>query len=137
VRHRTSRYTNNRIEQDHRAMQQRYYPTRGFGSIASAARCCSACEEQRQYCRAQARSGEFVSLAERRRRFQGRGAAVLAALTAQHAAVSAASPRPAHSRAASAVPILTQPLYPSRMLKDVGNVSDRLCVCFVTRGAGK
>ncbi len=63
-------------------MQQRYYPTRGFGSIASAARCCSACEEQRQYCRAQARSGAFVSLAERRRRFQDRWAAVLAELTA-------------------------------------------------------
>jgi len=32
VRHRTSRYMNNRIEQDHRGIKQRYYPMRGFGS---------------------------------------------------------------------------------------------------------
>ena len=37
---RTSRYKNNRIEQDHRGIKQRYYPTRGFGSFASAARFC-------------------------------------------------------------------------------------------------
>jgi len=52
VRHRTSREKNNRIEQDHRAVQHRYDPVRGFGSIASAARCCSAFEEPRQYFRA-------------------------------------------------------------------------------------
>jgi hypothetical protein len=55
---------------------------RGFGSCDSAARCCSACAEQGQYCRAQARSGEPVALAERRRRFQERWAAGMAALTA-------------------------------------------------------
>jgi len=82
VAHRTSRYKNNRIEQDHRGMKQRYYPMRGFGSFAAAARFCTGFEEQRQYFRAQARSGEFVSLAERRRRFQGRWAAILAELTA-------------------------------------------------------
>jgi len=32
VRHRTNRYMNNRIEQDHRGIKQRYYPMRGFGS---------------------------------------------------------------------------------------------------------
>jgi len=32
VYHRTSRYMNNRIEQDHRGIKQRYYPMRGFGS---------------------------------------------------------------------------------------------------------
>jgi len=82
VTHRRSRYKNNRIEQDHRGLKQRYYPMRGFGSFDSAARCCSAFEEQRQYFRAQARSGEPVSLAERRRRFQDRWAAVMAELTA-------------------------------------------------------
>jgi len=55
---------------------------RGFGSVASAARCCSAFEEQRQDFRAATRSGERVSLAERRQRFQGRWAAVLAEMTA-------------------------------------------------------
>ena len=51
VAHRTSRYKNNRIEQDHRGVQQRYYPLRGFGAFASAACFCSAFEEQRQYFR--------------------------------------------------------------------------------------
>jgi transposase-like protein len=82
VTHRTSRYKNNRIEQDHRGLKQRYYPMRGFGSFASAARFCTAFEEQRQYFRPQARSGEPLSLAERRRRFQDRWAAVMAELAA-------------------------------------------------------
>jgi len=33
VAHRTSRYKNNRIEQDHRGVKQRYYPMRGFGAF--------------------------------------------------------------------------------------------------------
>ena len=82
MRHRTSRYKNNRIEQDHRGIKQRYYPMRGFGSFASAARFCTGFEEQRQYFRAVARSGERVSLAERRHRFQERWAAVMAELAA-------------------------------------------------------
>jgi len=80
--HRCSRYKNNRIEQDHRAIKQRYYPMRGFGSFVSAARFCSAFEEQRQYFRAQGRSGEPLSLAVRRQRFQGRWAAVMAEMAA-------------------------------------------------------
>lgn len=44
VRHRTSRYKNNRIEQDHRGVKQRDYPLRGFGSFVSAARFCTAFE---------------------------------------------------------------------------------------------
>src|SRR3954451_19846357 len=82
VLHRISRDKNNRIEQDHRGVKQRYYPLRGFGAFASAARFCAGFEEQRQYFRAQARSDERVSLAERRRRFQERWAAVMAELAA-------------------------------------------------------
>jgi len=63
-------------------VKQRDYPLRGFGSFTSAARCCSGFEEQRQYFRAQARSGEPVSLAARRRRFQERWAEVMAEMTA-------------------------------------------------------
>ena len=63
-------------------MKQRYYPMRGFGSFASAARFCTGFEEQRQYFRAQARSGERVSLAERRRRFQDRWGSVIAEMVA-------------------------------------------------------
>ncbi len=80
VHHRSSRYKNNRIEQDHRGVKQRYYPMRGFGPFASAAHFCVGFEEQRQYFRAQARSGERVSLAERRHRFQERWATIMAEL---------------------------------------------------------
>ncbi len=82
VYHRDSRYKNNRIEQDHRGVKQRSYPMRGCGAFAAAARCCTGFEEQRQYCRAQARSDERVALSERRHRFQERWAAVMAALAA-------------------------------------------------------
>jgi putative transposase len=40
VRHRTSAYLNNRLEQDHRGIKGRYRPMRGFGSAASAGRFC-------------------------------------------------------------------------------------------------
>jgi len=82
VCHRSSRDKNKRIEQDHRGVKQRYYPMRGFGACASAARCCVGFEEQRQYFRAQARSDERVALSERRRRFQERWAAIMAELAA-------------------------------------------------------
>jgi len=80
--HRTSRDKNNRIEQDHRAVKQRYYPLRGFGSFTAAARFCSAFEELRQYFRVQARSGQVVSLGDRRRVFHERWATVMAELAA-------------------------------------------------------
>jgi len=82
VAHRTSRYLNNRIEQDHRAIKQRYYPMRGFGNVASAARFCRAHEEQRQYFRARSRPHERVSLVAQRRLFHDRWAAVLTELAA-------------------------------------------------------
>lgn len=42
VLHRCNPYLNNRLEQDHRGIKQRYYPMRGFGSFKSAARFCRA-----------------------------------------------------------------------------------------------
>jgi transposase-like protein len=43
VQHRTSKYLNNRLEQDHRGIKQRYYPMHGFGTVEAAARfCCDA-----------------------------------------------------------------------------------------------
>ena len=82
VQHRTSRYQNKRIEQDHRGVKQRSYPLRGFGSCASAARCCPAFEEQRHYFRVVEQPNERVSLAQRRCRFQARWATVMAELAA-------------------------------------------------------
>lgn len=51
VVHRTSPYLNNRLEQDHRGIKQRYSPMRGFGTVAAAARLCRGFDEQRQYFR--------------------------------------------------------------------------------------
>jgi len=70
VQHRTSRYLNNRLEQDHRGIKQRYYPLRGFGSFASAARFCTAHDELRNHFRYRQRLNERVFLADQRRLFQ-------------------------------------------------------------------
>jgi len=78
VTHRTSRYKNNWIEQDHRGVKQRYYPMRGFGSFVAAARFCAGFEEQRQYSQQMVRSDEVISLADRRRVFRERWAVVMA-----------------------------------------------------------
>lgn len=64
VVHRTSRYLNNRLEQDHRGVKQRYYPMRGFGNFDSASRYCSACDEKRDYFRYRTRAKEKVSLSQ-------------------------------------------------------------------------
>ncbi len=72
VLHRQSRYLNNRIEQDHRAIKQRYYPMLEFGRMESAKRFCSAFEELRQYLRIHPPNGKQVSLPERRRVFLSR-----------------------------------------------------------------
>ncbi len=55
---------NNRIEQDHRGIKQRYYPMRGFGSFDSAARFCTAHDELRDHLRPRTCFNEAVSLAE-------------------------------------------------------------------------
>ncbi len=49
VLHRTNRYLNNRLEQDHRGIKQRYYPMRGFGSVAKASSFCRTFDEMRQF----------------------------------------------------------------------------------------
>lgn len=42
---------NNRLEQDHRGIKQRYDPLRGFGSVTSATRFYSAHGELRDHVR--------------------------------------------------------------------------------------
>jgi transposase-like protein len=51
VRHRTSRYLNNGLEQDHRGIKGRYRPMRGFKCPRSAARFCRAHDELRNFLR--------------------------------------------------------------------------------------
>ncbi len=72
VVHRTSRYLNNRMEQDHLGIKQRYYLMRGFGNFESASRFCTAFDEQRDYFRYRARPKEKVPLSEQRRMFRQR-----------------------------------------------------------------
>ena len=68
--HRCNRYLNNRVEQDHRGIKQRYYPMRGFGSFEAASRFCRAFDEQRDYFRSRTTMGETVPLAKQRQLFQ-------------------------------------------------------------------
>ena len=78
VRPRCKQSWNNRIEQDQRAVKQRSRPMLGFGSFASAVRCCSAFAELRQDCRVRQRRGAQVPLAEQRRLFVARWRSVIA-----------------------------------------------------------
>ncbi|MBA3946788.1 MAG: IS6 family transposase [Herpetosiphonaceae bacterium] len=78
VTHRCNKYLNNRIEQDHRGIKQRYYPTRGFESVESASRFCRAFDEQRHFFRVRRRMGERVPpLAEQRQAFCARWTALM------------------------------------------------------------
>ena len=64
--HRTSRYLNNHLEQDHRGIKGRYRPMRGFKSVASAQRFCRAYDEVRHALRSPSPRGRRLSLDERR-----------------------------------------------------------------------
>ena len=72
VVHRTNAYLNNRLEQDHRGIKQRYYPMRGFGSFTSASRFCRAFDEVRQFFRFRTTIQQKVSLAQQREMFRQR-----------------------------------------------------------------
>ena len=82
VQHRTSRYMNKRMEQDHRGIKQRYYPMRRFGSFLAAARFCSAHDELRDHFRYRQHMNEMMSLAEQRHLFQECWGAACAVLQA-------------------------------------------------------
>jgi len=64
-----SLHLGNPIEQSHREIKQRYYPTLGFDAFESAKRFCQANDEIRQFLRPRVKMAEFVSLSERRERF--------------------------------------------------------------------
>lgn len=73
VKHRCNPYLNNRSEQDHRGVKQRYSPMRGFGSFDAAARFCRAFDEQRDYFRIRTTMRQRVpALAEQRQEFRVR-----------------------------------------------------------------
>ncbi len=76
--HRTSKYLNNRLEQDHGGIKQRYYPMGGFKTFESTARFCSAFDELRNYLRPRRSMGEPISLPKQRRAFLQKLAALKA-----------------------------------------------------------
>jgi putative transposase len=82
VRHRTSRYLNNRLEQDHRGIKARYQPMRGFKCPHSAGRFCRGYDELRNLLRRGTRPYQHVSVNNRRLRFLRRTATVMAILEA-------------------------------------------------------
>ena len=80
VAHRCSQYMNNRLEQDHRGIKGRYGPMRGFGSVASASRFCTAHDELRDYFRHRTTMHEVVPLGVQREQYRARSAALRALL---------------------------------------------------------
>jgi transposase-like protein len=82
VRHRTSRYKNNGLEQDHRGLKGRYRPMRGFKCPRSAARFCRGYDELRNHLRPRSRHNQYVPAARRRLQFLRKSATVLAILEA-------------------------------------------------------
>ena len=67
--HRRDRYLNNRTEQSHRPLKQRYSPMLGFGNFESASRFCTAFDELHNYFRI---NDTPASLAVRRDVFMSR-----------------------------------------------------------------
>src|SRR3982750_4776816 len=80
VRHRTSRYLNNRLEQDHRGLKGRYRPMRRFKCPRSAARFCRSYDELRNFLRLRSRHHQHVPADRRRLQFLRRTVTVLAIL---------------------------------------------------------
>ncbi len=70
VRHRTSVYLNNRLEQDHRGIKRgRIRCVRGFKEHDAADRFCREHDELRNFLRSRSRHNQYVPAAHRRRRF--------------------------------------------------------------------
>ena len=82
VLHRQNRYLNNRIEQSHRPIKQRYYPMLGFKRFDSASRFCTDFDELRHYLRIRPARSEPVTSSRRRTIFATRWSTLKAGLAA-------------------------------------------------------
>ena len=69
VRHTTSAYLNNRLEQDHRGIKGRIRCMRGFKEHDAADRFCREHDELRNFLRSRSRHNQYVPAVRRRRRF--------------------------------------------------------------------
>jgi putative transposase len=83
AKHRTGRYLNNRIEQDHRGIKGRYRPMRGFKSHASASRFCRCFDELRSHLQIRSRRSRHLPTNARRHRFLTRGIIALRIMEAE------------------------------------------------------
>lgn len=66
VEHRTSKFKNNHLEQDHRRVKGRTRPMRGFQTHTSAHRFCRAHDEVRDFLRPATKRKQHVPAARRR-----------------------------------------------------------------------
>jgi putative transposase len=80
--HRTNQYLNNRMEQHHRPIKQRYYPMLGFGTFESASQFCTAFDELRNYLRVTDSNHDAITAATKRAIFTARWSTLMAELTA-------------------------------------------------------
>jgi putative transposase len=80
VLHRTSRYLNSRLEQDHRGIKGRCQPMLGFKSTPSAKRYCRGHNEFRNFLRCRTRMRQHVPVATRRLRHMRRAVTALGIL---------------------------------------------------------
>ena len=82
VLHRHNRYLNNRMEQNHRGIKQRYYPMLGFKQFESASRFCTAFDELRNYLRVQSTGSEHVPAEVRRKIFTSKWSTLMTEMSA-------------------------------------------------------
>ena len=82
VLHRHNQYLNNRMEQNHRGIKQRYYPMLGFKQFESASRFCNAFDELRNYLRVQSAGKEHVQAGTRRKIFTSKWSTLMTDLSA-------------------------------------------------------
>src|SRR5262249_28201995 len=80
VQHRTSRYLNNRLEQNHCGIKSRCRTMLGLKSTRSAAHFCRSHDELRDFLRCRSRMRQHVPAAVRRWRHLRKAAIVLAVL---------------------------------------------------------
>jgi len=80
IGHRTSRYRNNGLEQDHRGIKGRCLPMRGFKSAAAARRFRRTRDELRDFLRFRSHHRQHIPADQRRLRFLRRAATALGPL---------------------------------------------------------
>ena len=79
--HRHNQYLNNRMEQNHRHIKQRYYPMLGFKRFESASRFCTAFDELRNYQRGRPTHDKQTTSADRRQIFRTKWSTLMTELS--------------------------------------------------------